>query len=121
MKSLFLFCLVAFLSFQSFGQVSIDVNSEKEVMAFLTANKFRSEEMGDFPMQLEIEQLNNQPTLVLSNEHGKRKLFTNLTFQTAKGYGVVNGIGAEKNDFDIWLYADGHIVAAGMTFLPQAK
>lgn len=121
MKSLFLFCLVSFISFQSIGQVNIDVNNEKEVMGFLTANKFRSEELGDYPMQLEIELLNNQPTLVLSNEHGKRKLYTNLTFQPATGYGLVNGLGEEKNDFDISMYADGHIVAAGMTFLPQVK
>lgn len=91
MKTLFTFCLFIFLGFQSYGQVNIDVNNEKEVMSYLVAHKFKSEAEGDYPMYLEIEQLNNQPTLVLSNDHGKRKLFTNLTFQPATGYGLVTG------------------------------
>jgi hypothetical protein len=69
-------------------------------------------------MYLEMEQLSTGPSLVLSNDHGKRKIFGQLTYQLTQTAPSVIGIGETESSLEIFISPEGNLMTEGMTFIP---
>lgn len=100
------------------GQAQVDLNSTESIKAWVEGHSFKSTIQGDFDMFIAIEILDGVETLVLSNEHGKRKLFTNLTYTAEGSAAMLTCLGVENNSLEIVFSPEGYLITAGMTFLP---
>lgn len=116
MKSLLVIGSFLFMSFGLIAQKELNVQSKKEVLAYLQDNKLKSESPGDFAMYVQIEKIASDLYIVLSNDNGKRKLFSPVVFQEAMEFAVVSGKGIEGGDFELQVFPNGNVISSGMEF-----
>jgi len=116
MKRLFLLTTFIYLAFSASCQV--DLSSTDSLKTWVEGNSFKTSIQGDFDMFIAIEVLAGVETLVLSNEHGKRKLFTNLTYTAGGSAAMLTCLGEENNSLEIVFSPDGSLSTAGMIFYP---
>lgn len=114
-KVVFFFGLMI-LSFHSIGQV--DLNSVESMTSWVHEHQFKSSIEGDFDMYVKIETLDGVETLVISNDHGKRKLFTHLVFTAGGTAATLSCQGESNNSLEFVMTTEGHLVTAGMVFVP---
>jgi hypothetical protein len=111
--SLFCFSLPVF-----FAQNAVDLSSKESIENWINTHRFKASVEGDFDMYLEIEHLNIGDALVLSNDHGKRKIFGQLSYQLNQTAPSVVGIGLEESSLELFISPDGNLMTSGMTFVP---
>ena len=112
------FLLTAFIYFAFSASCQVDLSSTESIKAWVEANSFKATVQGDFDMFIAIENLGGVETLVLSNEHGKRKLFTNLSYTAEGSAAMLTCLGEENNSLEIVFSPDGSLSTAGMIFYP---
>ncbi len=72
-------------------------------------------------MYLEIEHLSIGDALDLSNDHGKRKIFGQLSYQLNQTAPSVVGIGLEESSLEVFISPEGNLLTSGMTFVPEKE
>ena len=100
------------------AQQTLDITSKESIQNWLNTHQFRAQVEGDFDMYIEIEHLDKGDALVLSNDHGKRKIFGQLTYQLNQSAPSVVGLGLEESSLEVIITPEGNLMTAGMTFIP---
>lgn len=121
MKKLLLLSLFSFSLPLFYAQNAVDLTSKESIENWLNTHRFKASVEGDFDMYLEIEHLNIGDALVLSNDHGKRKIFGQLTYQLNQTAPSVLGIGLEESSLEVFISPEGNLMTAGMTFIPEKE
>lgn len=121
MKKLISFTLLWFSLFVSYAQNAVDLTSKESIENWLNTHRFKAIVEGDFDMFLEIEHLGIGDALVLSNEHGKRKIFGQLSFEMNQTAPSIIGIGIEESSLEVFISPDGNLLTNGMTFIPEKE
>jgi hypothetical protein len=101
-----------------FAQNAVDLSSKESIENWINTHRFKASVEGDFDMYLEIEHLNIGDALVLSNDHGKRKIFGQLSYQLNQTAPSVVGIGLEESSLEVFISPEGNLMTSGMTFVP---
>jgi hypothetical protein len=101
-----------------YAQNAVDLSSKESIESWVSTHQFKASVEGDFDMYLEMEQLSTGPSLVLSNDHGKRKIFGQLTYQLTQTAPSVIGIGETESSLEIFISPEGNLMTEGMTFIP---
>lgn len=121
MKKLLFISLLCFSLSVFYAQNAVDLSSKESIENWLTTHRFKASVEGDFDMYLEIEHLNIGDALVLSNDHGKRKIFGQLTYQLNETAPSVLGIGFEESSLEVFITPEGNLMTSGMTFIPEKE
>ena len=75
MKKLIFISLLCFSLPVFYAQNAVDLTSKESIENWINTHRFKASVEGDFDMYLEIEHLSIGDALVLSTDHGKRKIF----------------------------------------------
>ena len=118
MKKLIFISLLCFSLPVFYAQNAVDLTSKESIENWLNTHQFRAQVEGDFDMYLEIEHLDKGDALVLSNDHGKRKIFGQLTYQLNQSAPSLVGIGLEESSLEVIITPEGNLMTSGMTFIP---
>jgi hypothetical protein len=104
-----------------YAQNAVDLTSKESIENWLNTHRFKASVEGDFDMYLEIEHLSIGDALVLSNDHGKRKIFGQLSYQLNQSAPSVVGIGLEESSLEVFISPEGNLLTSGMTFVPEKE
>ncbi|MFM7596119.1 MAG: hypothetical protein ACKO4Y_08070 [Flavobacteriales bacterium] len=121
MKKFIFACVLCLTLPVCYAQNTVDLSSKESIEQWITTHRFKAIVEGDFDMYLEIEELDKGTALVLSNNHGKRKIFANLSYQMNQTAPSVIGIGLEESSLEVFIAPDGNLVTNGMTFIPEKE
>ncbi|MEY3048739.1 MAG: hypothetical protein RL365_777 [Bacteroidota bacterium] len=121
MKKLIFISLLCFSLPVLYAQNAVDLTRKESIENWINTHRFKASVEGDFDMYLEIEHLSIGDALVLSNDHGKRKIFGQLSYQLNQTAPSVVGVGLEESSLEVFISPEGNLLTSGMTFVPEKE